>query len=72
MRYADITDKTDKKRVLQQKMRTTHLYVSIFRDVVAILKVLLPNDKALTVGQHLKSIMYSLIEMKTGRRPDKF
>lgn len=72
MRYAEITDKTDKKKVLQRNMRTAHLYTSIFRDVLAILKVLLPSDKALTVGQHLKSIMYSAIELKTGKRPDKF
>lgn len=72
MKYIDITDKTDKKKVLQRNMRTTHLYGSIFRDVVAILRVLLPSDKALIVGQHIKSIMYSLFELKTGKRPEKF
>lgn len=72
MKYADITDHTDKKKELQRKMRTAHLYGSIFRDGTAILKVLLPSDKALIVGQHLKSIMYSLIELKVGKRPDKF
>ncbi len=71
MKYIDI-DKTDKKKVLQRNMRTTHLYGSIFRDVVAILRVLLPSDKALIVGQHIKSIMYSLIELKMGKRPNKF
>lgn len=72
MKYADITDKTGKKRVIQRNMRTAHLYSSIFLDVVAILKELLPSDKALIVGQHLKSIMYALIELKMGKRPDKF
>jgi hypothetical protein len=70
MRYTDITGKTDK--ALQKQMRTVHLYGSIFRDVTAILKMLLPSDKALAVSQHLKSIMYSLIELKVGKRPDKF
>ncbi len=72
MRYADIPDKTDKKKVLQRNMRTAHLYSSIFTDVIAIFRVLLPSDKALVVSQHAKGIMYSLIELKTGKRPDKF
>lgn len=71
MKYADITVKTD-KRGLQRQMRTKHLYAVIFRDVRDILNVLLPSDKALTVGQHIKSIMYSLIELKTGNRPENF
>ncbi len=72
MKYIDIPDKTDKKKVLQRNMRTTHLYTSIFRDIAAILKILLPSATALIVGQHAKSILYSLFELKTGKRPEKF
>jgi hypothetical protein len=73
MRYAEIAESPEEQKRAQLRLaRSAHLYGSIFRDIVAILKVLLPSDKALTVSQHLKSIMYSLIEMKTGKRPDKF
>jgi hypothetical protein len=73
MRYAEITESPEKqKRTQLQLERTAHLYKSIFQDVVGILRLLLPSDKALPVGQHLKSIMYVLIELKTGKRPDKF
>jgi hypothetical protein len=53
-------------------MRQAHLYTSIFGDIAAILKLVLPSSKALTVENHLKSIMYNLIELKTGERPKKF
>ena len=71
MRYADITDKTDKPKVLQQSMRRAHLYSEIWRDVAGILKILLPSEKALDVGLKIKGIMFNLIELKTGQRPDK-
>jgi hypothetical protein len=71
--YREIVEKgRGDKKTLQRNMRTMNLYASIFRDVSAILKVLLSSDKALTVSQHAKSIMYSLIELKMGKRPDKF
>ncbi len=71
MKYADITNKTNQRRI-RRVMRQTHLYKSIFRDVMKALNILLPSDKALTVGEHIKSIMYALIELKTGQRPEKF
>lgn len=71
MRYADITDKTDKRKVLQQSMRRAHLYSEIWRDVDGILKILLPSEMALEVGNKIKGIMFNLIELKTGKRPDK-
>ena len=71
MRYADITDKTDKKEVLQQSIRRAHLYSEIWRDVEGILKILLPNEKALEVGLKIKGIMFNLIELITNKRPDK-
>ena len=71
MRYTDITDKTNKKDLLQQSMRRVHLYSEIWRDVKGILKILLPSEKALDVGLTIKGIMFNLIELKTGERPDK-
>lgn len=71
MKYADITDKTNKKMVLQQSMRRSHLYSEIWRDVNGILKILLPSETALEVGTKIKGIMFNLIELKTGKRPDK-
>ena len=71
MEYADITVETNNRDANRRK-RATHLYASVFRDVLAILKILLPSDKAMVVGNHLKSAMYALIELKTGAHPDKF
>lgn len=71
MEYADITVSTNNREANRRK-RAALLYASIFRDVLAILKILLPGDKVMVVGNHLKSAMYSLIELKTGARPDKF
>lgn len=71
MRYADIVGKTDKRKALQQSMRRAHLYSEIWRDVAGIIKILLPSEMALTVNNHLKGIMFNLIELKTGKRPDK-
>lgn len=48
------------------------LYTSIFVALSAITKILLPHSKAVNVDAHLKSIMYDLIELKTGKRPKKF
>ena len=71
MEYADIVEKTD-GRDARRRERATRLYASVFRDVAAILKILLPDDKAIVVGNHLKSGMYAIIELKTGSKPDKF
>lgn len=71
MKYADITEKTSKIAV-QRRARETYLYASIFRDVTAILKILLSSDKAMVVSNHLKSAMYAIIELQSGKRPDKF
>lgn len=71
MRYDTITDKTDKRKVLRQSMRRTHLYSEIWRDVKGILEILLPSEMALEVGNKIKGIMFNLIELKTGKRPDK-
>lgn len=71
MEYADITANTDNREINKRK-RAVHLYASIFRDVLAILKILLPTEKAMVVGNHLKSAMYAIIEVQTGKRPDKF
>lgn len=71
VRYADIADKTNNKHSLQQSMRRAHLYSEIWRDVEGILKILLPTETALEVGTKIKGIMVNLIELKTGKRPDK-
>ena len=73
MSYESITeyDRKNKREGLRMERRT-ELYTSIFRDLSAILKILLPTKKADIVGQHLKSLMYSVIELKTGKRPGKF
>lgn len=71
-RYADITDKTSKERILQRKKQTLYLYSAIVRDVGEILKILLPSDKAMVVGEHIKSIMRSVIYLATGKQPDNF
>lgn len=71
MRYADITDKTKQKHI-RRVMRQTHLCKSIFRDVMEILNILLPSDKALKIGQHVKSIMYAFIELATGLKSENF
>jgi hypothetical protein len=51
--------------------RKAQLYSMIWRDIAAIIKLLAPDDKAEMVSNHIKSMLYSIIEMKTGRRPDK-
>ena len=71
MRYADIANKTDKRKALQQSMKRAHLYSEIWRDAKAIIRILLPDEMALTVCNHLKGILFNLIELKTGKRPDK-
>lgn len=62
----------EKKIELQQQMRKSHLYSEIYRDLIAILKIILPAEKAIAVGNHAKGIMFNLIELQTGKRPDKF
>ena len=70
--YADIVKSpTDRKHELQQQMRKTHLYSEIYRDLMAILKLVLPSDKLLDVGNHVKSILFNMIELQSGKRPDK-
>lgn len=71
MKYADITDQTSKKRI-RRVMRQTHLCKSIFRDVTGILNILLPSDKGLKIGEHIKSIMYALVELATGLKSENF
>ena len=72
VQYADIVKSpTDRKHELQQQMRKTHLYSEIYRDLMAILKLVLPSDKVLDVGNHVKGIMFNLIELQSGKRPDK-
>lgn len=72
VRYADITDKTDKKAELQHKDRIERLYSEIWRDVVTIIKILVPGDKSESITTRAKGIMVNLIELKTGKRPKKF
>jgi hypothetical protein len=73
MRYAEITESPEEQKRAQLRLaRSAHLYRTIFYDIVAILKILLPSNKAMLVGEHFKSIMYSLIELKTGKKSDKF
>lgn len=73
MRYTDILDK-DKtaRREALRKRQTLYLYSAIVKDFEAILKILLPSDQAMVVGQHIKTIIQSIIELKTGKRPGKF
>ena len=52
--------------------RRLYLYTQIFTDIAAIMKIFLPSDKAVIVSNHIKSIMYNLIELTTGKRPDNF
>ena len=73
MRYDAITKNDNERRKEAARLkRQTQLYTSIFRDVSTILKILYPSDRALPLSQNVKSIMYALIEIKTGKRPDKF
>lgn len=73
MRYSDIaSDGIEKKKELMQKSRRLHLYSLIWRDVVTIIKILVPHDKADQITTRAKGIMLNLIELKTGKRPDKF
>ncbi|MCP4083228.1 MAG: hypothetical protein GY743_23650 [Planctomycetaceae bacterium] len=60
------------KRDESQAARRDCLYASIWKDVSEILRVLLPGDKGLVVSQHSKSIFLALVELKTGKRPNKF
>jgi len=70
--YQSIVASPEKrKRELQQQMRKTHLYSEIHRDLVEILKLVLPSDKAIAAGNHVRSIMFNLIEIQSGKRPDK-
>ena len=73
MRY-EITDDTQAKREQLRRDRQVHLYASLYKDIAAILKLLMPNDsdKAMIAGQHLKSMMYALVELKTGKKASKF
>ncbi len=71
MEYTDITTTTNSREANRRK-RLAHLYTSIFRDMSAILKILLPPDKVPVVGNHLKSVMYAIIEVQTGKKPDRF
>lgn len=71
--YADIIKSPiDRKHELQQQMRKAHLYSEIYRDLMAILKLVLPSEKVLDVGNHVKSILFNMIEIQSGKRPDKF
>jgi hypothetical protein len=73
MRYGDIvTDEADKKKKLRRNARRLRLYSEIWRDVVTIIKILVPHDKADQITTRAKGIMVNLIELKTGKRPDKF
>lgn len=72
MKYADIPDKTDKEKAQYHKGRRSHLYSEIWRDVVTIIKILVPGDKTDRITTRAKGIMVNLIELKTGKRPEKF
>jgi hypothetical protein len=74
MKYSEIVNaKADiERRRKQNKLnRQAQIYREIWSDVAAIIKYVVPEDKCLRVSNHLKSIMYGLIELKTGKRPDK-
>jgi hypothetical protein len=72
MRYSAIQakDRHDRQEGMRHQRRL-QLYIEIWRDVAAIIKLLVPKDKSLAVSNHTKSIYYNLIELKTGSRPDK-
>ena len=70
MRYDQIATRNEKRDQLRLQ-RKAQLYLSLWRDIAAIIKCLLPPDRAKTVHDHAKSIFYALIELKTGKRPDK-
>ena len=71
MRY-EISDDTHQKRKQLKLERQQQLYKMIFRDISEIIDVLLPSPKGLRVKTHVKSIMYALIELWTGKQIGKF
>ncbi len=71
-KYQKIIEETQSGKKGQQAEHTAFLYTSIYKDVVAILRIVLPGSNMMAVASHMKSIMYSLIELKTGQRPRKF
>lgn len=71
MKYADITVREAKKKS-RLHARRLRLYSEIWRDVVTIIRILVPGDKANQVTTRAKGIMVNLIEVITSKRPDKF
>jgi hypothetical protein len=71
VRY-EISDDTQAKRKQLQLDRQLQLYKTIFRDISEIVDVLLPSDRGLRIKTHVKSVMYALIELKTGKQIKKF
>lgn len=67
-----IPDDTQQKRKQLQFERRKQLYKMIFRDISEIIDVLLPSDRGLRVKTHVKSVMYALIELGTGKQIGKF
>lgn len=72
MKYADIPDQTDNKKARRQKARRLRLYSEIWRDIVTIIRILVPGAQADKITTRAKGIMVNIIELKTGKRPDKF
>lgn len=52
--------------------RQRQLYKMIFQDIANIITLLVPGDKSFVIMSHAKSVMYSLIELKTGKRVKRF
>jgi len=72
MRYSAIVkDDKDEKRHEARIARQLHLYSKLWLDLAAIIKALLPSDKVVVVGNHVKSIIFIIAELKTGKKPDK-